>query len=60
MSVKEIGRDSKEACSPILRHCPFIFLKWWEWLEVKAQLRTVRLHIPKAGHLECATGTLIP
>ena len=59
ISVKEIGRDSKEACSPVLRHYPFIFLKWWEWLEVKAQLRTVRLHNPNARHLECATSMLI-
>ena len=54
-----MGRDSKDACSPVLRHYPFIFLKWWEWLEVKAQLRTGGLHIPNAGHLECATGKLI-
>jgi hypothetical protein len=41
MSKKETGRESIEACSPVLRQYPFIFLKWWEWVEVKAQLRTV-------------------
>jgi hypothetical protein len=57
--MKEIGRESIGACSPVLIHYPFIFLKWWEWLEVKTQLRRAGLHIPNAGHLECATGMLV-
>jgi len=35
ISMKEIGRDSTEACSPLLRHHPFIFLKWWQWCKLR-------------------------